>query len=183
MDLRRAIFARRLARETTVKILISVDCPWRVNPLFMPVNVRCDRIPGGGVVDGERRRPASGDEAGGFLEEDGVAGGEALRLVVVAATEDADDGRGRGAGPGEDEGVAGAEAGVGQGEAAEAVAGVRIDAGVVEDEVGAEGGGRVEGVGEDLEVGAVAEAVRQRDSRGARRPCGPGSCARRAARG
>ena len=40
---------------------------------------------------------------------------------------------------------------------------MRIDAGVVEDEVGAEGLGGGERVGEDLEVGAVGEAVGQRE--------------------
>ena len=53
----------------------------------------------------------------------------------------------RGAGPAEDAGVAGAEAGVGEGEAAEAVGVVRIDAGIVEDEVGAEGLGGARGRG------------------------------------
>ena len=75
----------------------------------------------------------------GFLEQDGVAGGQPLRVVVVAAAEHAGQRQAARPRPAEHQRVAGAQAGVAEGEAAEPVAAVRIDAGVVEDEVGAEG--------------------------------------------
>ena len=102
-------------------------------------------------------------EARGLLEQNGVASGEPLGGVVVAAAEHGGHRQAAGASPAEHQRVAGAQAGVSEGEPAEAVLAMRVDAGIVEDEVGAEARGGGQRVGEDLKVGAVGEAVGERE--------------------